>query len=51
LDWQNSFLIEGDVAEGVADLKQQEGPELQIHGSSNLIQTLLRNQLIDEFRI
>jgi dihydrofolate reductase len=51
LDWQNSFLIQGDVAEGVADLKQQEGPELQVHGSSNLIQTLLRHKLIDEFRI
>jgi dihydrofolate reductase len=51
LDWQNSFLIQGDVAEGVADLKQQEGPELQVHGSSNLIQTLLRNKLIDEFLI
>jgi dihydrofolate reductase len=51
LDWQNSFLIEGDVAEGVAALKQQDGPELQVHGSSNLIQTLLRNNLIDEFRL
>ena len=51
LEWQNSYLIEGDVAEGVAALKQQDGPELQVHGSSNLIQTLLRNNLIDEFRL
>ncbi len=51
LDWQNSNLIEGDVAEGVAELKRGEGPELQIHGSGNLIQTLLANNLIDEFRL
>jgi dihydrofolate reductase len=51
LEWQNSVLIEGDVAEGVAALKQQDGPELQVHGSANLIQTLLRQNLIDEFHL
>ena len=51
LDWANSVLIEGDVAEGVAALKQQRGPELQVHGSANLIQTLLRHGLIDQFRL
>jgi dihydrofolate reductase len=51
LDWRNSVLIEGDVAEGVAALKKEEGPELQVHGSGNLIQTLLRHGLIDEFRL
>jgi dihydrofolate reductase len=51
LDWQKSFLIEGDVAEGVAALKQQDGPELQVHGSSNLLQTLLRHNLVDEFHL
>jgi dihydrofolate reductase len=51
LDWSNSILIEGDVGEGVAMLKQQEGPELQVHGSADLIQTLLRNNLIDEYRL
>ena len=51
LEWQNSVLIAGDVAEGVAALKLQDGPELQVHGSGNLIQTLLRNQLVDEFRL
>jgi dihydrofolate reductase len=51
LDWNNSVLIEGDAGEGVAALKQQEGPELQVHGSGNLIQTLLKNNLIDEFRL
>ena len=51
LDWRNSVLIEGDVSEGIGKLKQQEGPELQVHGSANLIQTLLRHNLIDEFRL
>jgi dihydrofolate reductase len=51
LDWSKSVLIEGDVSEGVAALKQQDGPELQVHGSSNLIQTLLRHNLIDEYRL
>ena len=51
LQWRESVLIDGDVAEGVADLKKQDGPELQVHGSGNLIQTLLRNNLVDEFRL
>ena len=51
LDWAKSFLIEGEVPEGVAALKKQDGPELQVHGSANLIQTLLRHDLIDEFRL
>ena len=51
LEWRNSVLIEGDVAEGIAALKQQDGPELQVHGSADLIQTLLRNNLVDEFRL
>ena len=51
LSWQNSVLIEGDVAEGVAAMKQQDGPELQVHGSANLIQTLLRHNLIDQYHL
>jgi dihydrofolate reductase len=51
LDWSNSVLIEGDAADGVAALKQQDGPELQVHGSANLIQTLLRHNLVDRFRL
>jgi dihydrofolate reductase len=51
LEWSRSVLIEGDAAEGVAALKQEEGPELQVHGSGNLVQTLLRHQLVDEFRL
>jgi len=51
VDWQNSELIRGDVAAGVAELKRAQGPEIQVHGSSNLIQTLLQHELIDEFRL
>jgi len=51
LEWENSKLIEGDVPDGVRALKEQDGPELQVHGSANLIQTLLEHGLIDEFRL
>jgi len=51
LDWGPSVLIEGDAAEGVAKLKQGDGSELQVHGSGNLIQTLLQHGLVDEYRL
>ena len=51
LEWDKSVLIDGDAAEGVAALKKQDGPELQVHGSGELIQTLLRSNLVDEFRL
>lgn len=51
VEWQNSMLLEGDVAEAVTRLKEDEGPEIQIHGSGNLIQTLLEHDLVDEYRL
>jgi dihydrofolate reductase len=51
LEWENSTLIEGEVPEGIRALKEEDGPELQVHGSANLIQTLLEHGLIDEFRL
>jgi len=51
LDWTNSILIKGDIVQEIRKIKQQNGPELQVHGSSNLIQTLLKHDLIDEFRL
>jgi dihydrofolate reductase len=51
LEWSNSVLIQGDAAEGITALKKENGPELQVHGSGNLIQTLLRHHLVDQFRL
>ena len=49
--WNNSHLLKGDVTEVVAKLKAQEGGEIQVHGSSALLQTLLKHNLIDTLRI
>jgi dihydrofolate reductase len=49
--WENSTLIKGDIGKEISNLKRQEGPEIQIHGSSDLIQTLLSHDLIDEFYV
>jgi dihydrofolate reductase len=51
LSWANSVLLEGDAATAVAALKQSDGPELQVHGSGDLLQTLLQHGLIDQFRL
>jgi dihydrofolate reductase len=48
LDWNNSELINGDVPEGIKRIKEQDGPEIQVHGSSNLVQTLLKYDLVEE---
>jgi dihydrofolate reductase len=47
-DWGKTVRIDGDVVAGIVELKQQDGPMLQVHGSGNLIQTLLANDLADE---
>jgi len=51
LEWEKSVLIEGDAADGIAELKKGEGPELQVLGSGNLIQTLMRRNLADQYRL
>jgi dihydrofolate reductase len=51
LQWQNSTLLRGDVAEAVLALKQQDGEDLHVIGSSDLAQALFEHQLIDEFRL
>ena len=51
LEWKNTERITGDIASEVFRLKKQDGPLLQVHGSWQLIQALLSNGLIDEFRL
>jgi dihydrofolate reductase len=51
VDWKNSQLLRGDAVKAVAALKQGNGPEIQVHGSGRLVQTLLETDLIDELRL
>jgi dihydrofolate reductase len=48
LDWENSVLLSDNVAEAVKKLKNEDGPDLHVWGSGNLIQTLLMHDLMDE---
>jgi len=50
-DWENSTLIKKNAVKEIATLKERNGPEIQVHGSSDLIQSLLRDDLIDEFHV
>ena len=50
-DWHNSRLVTGDVPAEIAELKQQPGNELQVHGSGHLVHTLIRHGLADEYRL
>ena len=47
--WQPSVFLGGDIAEKVSQLKQQQGPDLHVYGSANLVQTLMKHDLADEF--
>lgn len=49
LSWENSILLRGDIAEEIRKLKKQEGPNLKVYGSGNLVQTLVKHDLVDEF--
>jgi dihydrofolate reductase len=51
LEWQNSTLLQGDVAEAVAALKQEDGDDLHVIGSTKLVQVLIEHGLVDEFRL
>jgi dihydrofolate reductase len=51
LAWQNSTVLQGDVPEAVAALKQEEGDDLHVIGSTQLVQTLIEHDLVDEFRL
>jgi dihydrofolate reductase len=51
LDWANSHLLNGDAAEAVRELKEEDGGDLVVLGSGELVQTLIRNELIDVFEL
>jgi dihydrofolate reductase len=51
VEWDTAELLQGDVGDAVRKLKAQDGGELQVHGSAGLIQTLLREELVDELRL
>jgi dihydrofolate reductase len=51
LGWQNSTVLQGDVAEAVAALKQEDGADLHVIGSPHLVQALTEHDLVDEFRV
>jgi len=51
LEWAPSVALEGDAAEAVAKVKRGDGPALQVHGSANLLQTLIRAGLVDRYRL
>ena len=50
-EWNNSTVLSGDVAEEVAKLKQQQDGDIVVHGSPQLVQTLIEHDLVDEFRL
>jgi dihydrofolate reductase len=51
LEWQNSTVLEGDVPDAVAALKQEDGADVHVIGSTQLVQTLIEHNLVDEFRV
>ncbi|HEY2343690.1 MAG TPA: dihydrofolate reductase family protein [Chthoniobacteraceae bacterium] len=51
LDWERSHRVSGDAAEEIRQLKASDGPELHVWGSSELLQTLIAAELVDEYRI
>lgn len=51
LEWENSILLQGDVAEAVAALKHEDGGDLHVVGSSQLLRTLIEQDLVDGFRL
>jgi dihydrofolate reductase len=51
LDWQNSTLLPGDPAAAVAELKAQDGGDLHVIGSTELVRTLIEHDLVDGYRL
>jgi dihydrofolate reductase len=51
LEWQNSTVLQGDIAEAVTALKQQDGADVHVIGSAKLVQSLIEHDLVDELRL
>ena len=51
VEWNNSVIIRDNVIEEIRKLKAEDGPNMMVHGSGNLIQTLLKNDLVDSIRL
>jgi dihydrofolate reductase len=51
LEWQNSTVLQGDLAEAVTELKQGDGGDLHVIGSSKLVTSLVEHDLVDELRL
>ncbi len=51
LEWNNSRLIKDDIVEQITDLKQQDGKDIMVHGSATLVQTLMKHDLVDRYRL
>jgi dihydrofolate reductase len=51
LEWQNSTVLQGDISEAVAVLKQEDGADVHVIGSAELVRTLIEQGLVDEFRL
>jgi len=47
--WNNSVFLNGDIIEQIRNLKRQNGPDLQVYGSGNFVQTLIKDDLVDEY--
>ena len=48
-DWSKSVFLQGNIVDKIKKLKKEDGPDIQVHGSATLIQTLLKHDLVDEF--
>jgi dihydrofolate reductase len=51
LEWNNSTLIKDNIVEQITNLKRQEGKDIAVHGSATLVQTLMRHDLVDGYRL
>ena len=51
LEWNNSLLVKGDIVEGISALKEEQGGDILVNGSIQLVQTLVEHDLIDEYRL